>query len=126
MEIETKIVGINFRGKEARNRVNSAQADEEVLLKQEPENPYDAGAIAVYLPNQLDPTLPPLHVGYIPKTDNPIINSLWGQLDRAFIRFTGADNLMVVLYDEPVDESGCEAEAEDAGEADQDFLSSDQ
>lgn len=62
MEIFADIVGTHFRGSEAKRICNSLDIGDEVQLEREPDNSYDANAVAVYAEGE--------HIGYIPAANN--------------------------------------------------------
>jgi hypothetical protein len=62
MEIFADIVGTHFRGSEAKQIVNNLNEGDEVQLVREPDNQYDANAVACYVDD--------VHVGYIPAANN--------------------------------------------------------
>lgn len=96
-EIFTKVVGVNFRGKAARERVNSSLAGQLVLLEKEPENPYDPNAIKVLAPWPDNPELPPTFIGYIPKEDNSGLLATWDLVEKVEFSFAGTDQLTIFL-----------------------------
>ena len=63
-EIWTTITGIRFR-KDPERIMSSLYEGATVVLKPEPENPYDPYAVAIYFKNEL--------IGYVPKKDVPAI-----------------------------------------------------
>ena len=62
MEIFADIVGTHFRGREAKQIVNDLNEGDVVDLVREPDNKYDANAVACYVND--------VHVGYIPAANN--------------------------------------------------------
>lgn len=62
MEIFADIVGTHFRGSEAKQIVNNLDEGDTVDLVREPDNKYDANAVACYVDD--------VHVGYIPAANN--------------------------------------------------------
>lgn len=62
MEIFADIVGTHFRPSEAKQACNRLSEGDGVQLVREPDNKYDANAVAVYTEDQ--------HVGYIPAANN--------------------------------------------------------
>lgn len=62
MEMFADIVGTHFRGSEAKRVCNALDIDDAVELVREPENAYDANAVACYVGEQ--------HIGYIPAANN--------------------------------------------------------
>lgn len=100
-ELQTRIVGSQFQVG-ARQMLAACPEGTEFFLEPEPENKYDANAIAVYLPHEEDGTPMPLErayalveagsndvlatkVGYIPKSDNSELAQLVGQ-ETGFLR----------------------------------------
>lgn len=59
-----KIVGNRFRPTECQEAFMALEPGDPLVLRKEPENPYDAEAIKVETPEGL-------HLGYIPRTDTP-------------------------------------------------------
>lgn len=62
MEIFADIVGTHFRPSEAKQACNALEDGDTVELQREPDNKYDANAVAVYTQGH--------HVGYIPAANN--------------------------------------------------------
>ena len=62
MEIFADIVGTHFRGSEAKRIANSLEEGDAVQLEREPDNQYDANAVACYAQGE--------HIGYIPAANN--------------------------------------------------------
>lgn len=62
MEIFADIVGTHFRGSEAKRIANSLEEGDTVELEREPDNQYDANAVACYAQGE--------HIGYIPAANN--------------------------------------------------------
>ena len=59
------VVGMHFRGAEAKATVAAFEPPVALRLEREPENPYDANAIKVYYGDQ--------HIGYIEKSSAAFI-----------------------------------------------------
>lgn len=62
MEIFADIVGTHFRPSEAKQACNQLSEGDTVTLEREPDNKYDANAVAVYFDGH--------HIGYIPAANN--------------------------------------------------------
>jgi len=94
MQYPSRIVGINFRGKETKAFVKLAKSGTEVLLKREPENPYDANAIQVWMAGELVGEAPePVTLGDLPGVGDDYRQSLrqlsQGELEELGLIFVG-------------------------------------
>jgi len=66
----TYVVGANFRPSEARALIKRLAIGDSLYLKREPGNPYDSNAVMVFAQDENEDRV---HIGYVPKDDNPVI-----------------------------------------------------
>jgi hypothetical protein len=81
--LQLPVVGATFRPAEAKEALKSLSPGDSVELRADPNNEYDATAVAVWSGDH--------HIGFIPATDNgPVFKFLWDNdttLDAEIIAF---------------------------------------
>lgn len=100
IEVMTALMGVNFRGKPAIERVKELTIGERLTLAAEPDNAYDSNAVQVWTEDE-----EPMFIGYMSKecnaeTSEHLQNG--GRADAEVISFLTATkpHLSVYLYDD--------------------------
>lgn len=100
VEVMTALMGVNFRGKEAIERVKELVIGETLTLQAEPTNAYDVNAVQVWTTDE-----EPMFIGYMSKECNLETSQhlqAGGQADCEVISFLAATkpHLSVMLLDD--------------------------